>query len=528
MGYYKAFHQITDLLDQAAEKYPEKDAFRCLGEALTYQELLDKSRRLTTVLADAGVQKGDRVGIFVNQSLETAVAIYGTLGAGACFVPIDPFAPCQRICQILEKCDVRHLITNAAKNAEIDEILNEDAPLKAIIGADSIQPSNSKSKATLINWDAVDEADQTPPMRLVEQDLAYIMFTSGSTGTPKGMVHTHANGLIYASNLANEHELVETDRFLNLAPLHFDMAVMDYIAAPMVCGTTIVVPEAYARIPASLTKLAADERASIWYSVPFAMTQMAQFGKMETHDLSSLRWMIYGGEAIPIRHLRSLMENLPNARFCNAYGPAETHQVSSYNIDELPDPDAESVPIGKPWITVDPLIVDINDHPVPFGEPGELLVRAPSCMLGYWGDEEKTQAAFFHQNIVGTMNKTYYRTGDIVTMREDGMMYFHGRKDRQIKVRGYRVELDEIEAILAEHDHVLECAAIKSSDGKSIVAFASSSQDKPELKEILLQHCRERLPAYAVPEQLEIVGDFPRTSSKKIDRSKLYQDRNRN
>ena len=142
----------------------------------------------------------------------------------------------------------------------------------------------------------------------------------------------------------------------------------------------------------------------------------------------------------------------------------------------------------------------------------------------YWGDEEKTKAAFLHKPVVGEVVDTYYRTGDVVTMQSDGMMYFHGRMDRQIKIRGYRVELDEIEAILSNLEIVRECAVVKSKDGKSVVAFASMADGSLDHNTSILQHCEKNLPQYAVPTRLNIVEDFPRTSSKKIDRSKLFSD----
>lgn len=520
MGPYKSFHLLTDLIEKAAECYPQKEAFRFKGDALTYEELLAKSRRLTTVLLERGVVKGDRVGVVLHQSLETSITIYGILGAGACFVPIDPFAPAKRVRQILDKCSVRHLVTHAAKAETIKEVLADSCRLKSVIGLEN----GSRVDTCYIGWDEVMLAVETPPVKMIEMDLAYIMFTSGSTGVPKGMMHTHANGMIYADNLVRVHSLKASDRFLNLAPLHFDMAIMDYIASPMVGGTTIIVPESYARMPASLTALAAEERVTIWYSVPFAMTQMLQFGAMEKHDFSSLRWMIYGGEAISIKHLRALMLALPNARFCNAYGPAETHQVSSYNLDEFPDKDMDVVPIGKPWSTVDVLIVDENDQPVEGVESGELLVRTPSCMRGYWGDEEKTRAAFFYREVVGQIRDVYYRTGDIVMMKKDGMMFFHGRKDRQIKIRGYRVELDEVEAILATHPVVNECAVIRSGDGQSLIAAVSAKKDKGFDCAAILSNCARYLPQYAVPAQLHLVERFPRTPSNKIDRIKLARE----
>ena len=517
MEYYKSAHRIADLLERSADRFPEKDAFRYLETGLTYRELQSKSGRLATSLIKAGVKSGDRVGIFLNQSLDTPVAIYGILGAGACFVPIDPLSPPKRVCQILNKCGVQHLVSNGEKLSAIKEIATEEQALHSIHGIGESINSTIES----IGWDEIDRLEPTPPVRGIEIDLAYIMFTSGSTGTPKGMMHTHANGLIYADNLAHVHGLLESDRFLNLAPLHFDMAVMDYIASPMVGGTTIIVPESYAKLPASLTALAAREKATIWYSVPFAMTQMLQYGAMEKHDLSALRWMIYGGEAIPIKHLRALMQALPNARFCNAYGPAETHQVSSYNIDELPSSDTDAVPIGEPWRTVDVLIVDGQDEPVRSGEPGELLVRAPSCMRGYWGDPDRTQAAFYSRTVVDDIVDTYYRTGDVVTMDSDSMMYFHGRIDRQTKIRGYRVELDEVEAVVADHILVNECAVIKSGDGKSLIAYVSFAGEDHCGPDEIARHCNQHLPGYAVPVEFHHVNEFPRTSSQKIDRSQL-------
>ena len=519
-GPYKAFHQITDIVDSAAARFKTKDAFRFNDDALTYEQLVKKSRQLTSVLLKNNIKKGDRVGIFLHPCLETPIAIYGILGAGACFVPIDPFTPAQRIRQITEKCAIKQLVTHPAAVKTLKQLLSQDCHLETIIGLEE----NLTANVDHISWARVWQADATPPIRVNELDLAYIMFTSGSTGTPKGMIHTHANGMIYADNLASEHNLKSSDIFLNLAPLHFDMAVMDFFACPMVGGTTIIVPQAHSRMPASLTALAAKEKATIWYSVPFAMTQMLQYGAMDKHDLSSLRWMIYGGEAIALKHLRGLMHALPNARFCNAYGPAETHQVSSYNIDQVPDETLDVIPIGKPWKTVDILIVDKDDTQVQPGQTGELLVRAPSCMRGYWGDAEKTKKAFFRKQLIDQIYDTYYRTGDLVSQQSDGMMFFHGRKDRQIKVRGFRIELDEVEAVLSSYETVKECAVVTSPDHQSLIAIMTTKTCAPIDQMHVIKHCQKTLPPYAVPSQVLVVKDFPRTTSQKINRSRLKEE----
>lgn len=511
---YKALHTIPDVLGRASDAWPEKDAYRLNGKSLTYSQLKAKSARLTTALRTEGVVKGDRVGIFLPQSFELPIAAYGVLGAGAAFVPIDPLAPKRRVAEILEQCGIRVVVTADRQAKILDELALDGGAVQVVIGARA-------ERIKCVSWGQIDLLPVSTPVRTNELDIAYIMFTSGSTGTPKGIVHSHANGLIYADNLVRYHNLNSDDRFLNLSPLHFDMAVMDHVAALMVGATTIIVPEAVARLPASLTALAATERASIWYSVPHSMTEMLVKGEMHQHDLTSLRWMIYGGEAFAIRHLRSLMSALPNARFCNAYGPAETHQVSSFNIDELPEHNDYVIPIGEPWLTVDTLIVDEDDLPVAISELGELLVRAPSCMRGYWGDRDRSDAAFFYKSIDGVIQDRYYRTGDIVTMRPDGIMMFHGRKDRQVKVRGNRVELDEVEAILSGHASVVDCAVIKSPSGNELIAAVTILHDGNFDEASLRGYCRTCLPVYAVPSRIFEVTEFARTSSQKIDRVEL-------
>ena len=511
---YKAVHCITDVLARATQCWPDKDAYRFNGQSLSYSQLADRVGRLTSALQSLGVAKGHRVGVFLPQSLELPVSVYGILGAGAAFVPIDPLAPKERVKEILRQCGIRVVVAAPRQARILEQLVEEGLTIDGLIG--------SSASATIgLSWDDVAAFQVSPPVPMVEMDIAYIMFTSGSTGKPKGMIHTHANGLIYADNLIRYHDLNEHDRFLNLSPLHFDMAIMDHLAALMVGATTIIVPESVARLAASLTKLAAEECASVWYSVPYVMIEMLLKGGMEKHDLSALRWMIYGGEAFQIKHLRALQTALPNARFCNAYGPAETHQVSSFEIGALSDDEDIVIPIGKPWSTVDVMIVDENDEPVESGESGELLVRAESCMLGYWGDPDRTDSAFRYTDIDGVCRQTFYRTGDLVSMQPDTTMYFHGRMDRQIKLRGNRVELDEVEAVLTGHESVADCAVIKSEDGTRLIAVVSlvipGSFDAQALRNV----CKLHLPAYAVPSDFVEVQEFARTSSLKIDRIAL-------
>lgn len=512
---------IPEVLRRTTARSPDKDAFVHGAERLTYAGLLTRAEQLAGVLIGLGVRKGDRVGVFLNQSLDSAVAIHGIMLAGGAFVPIDPTAPPRRFSEVLARCDASVLVTHPDKQRGVELCLDlVDRPMKLVGIADPGHPM----VADAVTWDQVRAAPRGALPRITVEDLAYIMWTSGSTGAPKGLTHVHGNGLIYAGMLAETHGLNADDRFLGLSPLHFDMCVMDYITATLVGGTTIIVPEAVAKLPAALTRLAATERATVWYSVPYSMIQMLERGAMEKHDLGSLRWMIFGGEAFPIKHLRALQAALPQARFANAYGPAETHQVSSHTVGAL-DADAGPIPIGKPWRTLDAIVLDHEDRPVPAGSVGELVVRSPSCMRGYWNDPAQTEAAFFRRPVSPGMDDLYYRTGDLVRMDEDGMMHFLGRKGRQVKVRGYRIELDEVESTVQGSDGVAECAVILSGDGLSLIAAVRCDDTRapsPEaIRDSVLDRCRARLPGYAVPASIHIVTDFPRTGSEKIDRTAL-------
>ena len=508
---------IPEVLMRSASRTPDKDAFICGDARLSYAQTVLAMRQLTTVLRKAGVGRGDRVAVFLPQSLESAVAIYGILHAGAAFVPIDPATPPARMQAILDKCGVRHLITQEGKRADIARLIQTPHGLDLIVGLDAgLDAISTKS------WAEVFAAMPSDGPQITDQDLSYVMWTSGSTGAPKGMTHVYRNGLIYAGNLAETHGLCADDRFLGLSPLHFDMAVMDYIAAPLVGATTIIVPEAVAKLPAALTCLAAQQRATVIYTVPFAMTQMLHRGAMEKYDLTALRWMIFGGENFPAKHLRALMQALPQARFANAFGPAETHQISSYTLPGPPE-DGAAIPVGKPWRTLEAMVVDAKDHPVTPGEAGELLVRSPSCMLGYWDDPVRTDHAFFRRPLGGTLSQVFYRTGDLVRQDPDGMMYFLGRVGRQIKLRGFRIELDEVEAVLAAAPGVQDCAVVCDDTRQHLVGFlrpdAGQTPDLARLK----ARCRDHLPPYAVPSELRVIRAFPRTGSAKIDRAALVR-----
>jgi len=513
---------LTHSVELWTERTPDREAVRFAGKGLTYRELRERAARLSQVLITQGVRRGDRVGIYLNKSLESAVAIYGILGAGAAYVPLDPFAPPARLAFVLRDCGIRHLVTRPEKAETAAEVLGDTPQLECLIGG--VPPDGWAGRA--VSWEEVEAmpAGPVPDPGTIEQDLAYVLYTSGSTGVPKGIMHSHRSALSFAEWAAAEYGLIPDDRLSNHAPLHFDLSTFDFFAAQRVGATTVIIPESITKFPASLSKLMSEERISVWYSVPYALMQLLAHGSLPLRDLSALRWVLFAGEPFPTKHLREVMACLPTARFSNLYGPTETNVCTYYHVDTLAAEDDDPIPIGRTCANAEALISDETGQPVAEGEIGELLIRGPITMRGYWGQEGKTREAFFRREVVPGMEDAYYRTGDLVRRRPDGNLDFLGRKDRQVKTRGFRVELDEIEVALLSHSAVDEAAAYAVPDGLgsnliecTVTARAGMTVSEDELAAYLSR----RLPPYAIPARIAIASDFPRTSTGKIDRRAL-------
>lgn len=516
---------LSHSLDHWSERAPERDAMRFGQAALTYGEWLRRADALARALSEQGVRKGDRVGIYLNKSLESAIAIYGIWKAGAAYVPLDPLAPAARLAFVLNDCGVRHIVSSPAK-AEGVRALTGATPVEHVIGLEA----GDGLPADCISWTELARPAGPPPQaRLMEQDLAYVMYTSGSTGVPKGLMHTHASGLAYARLSAHTYGVSPTDRLANHSPLHFDMSTFEYFTGPLCGATTVIVSEAYTKLPASLAKLIDDERITIWYSVPYALVQLLMRGALDRRELSSLRWVNFGGEPFPPKHLVALMRRLPSARFSNVYGPAEVNQCTYYHVPAL-TPDNEpwlsenQAPIGRVWDNTEGLVVGDDDAPVPPGAAGELVVRSPTMMRGYWGRPDLNAKAFYRRPTAGGADDVFYRTGDLVREDAHGELHFLGRKDRQVKARGHRVELDEVEIALSGHTDVEECAAFAIADAEgssSVRAAAVLRLGASATERDLAAHLQRVLPWYAVPARIEILAGFPRTASGKIDRRAL-------
>jgi amino acid adenylation domain-containing protein len=518
-------HLLSQLIERSADRVAEQAAFRCPPNAITYAELARTCNQLANFLGEEGVRRGDRVGILLPRCLESATAVHGILKAGTAFVPIDPATPIARMRRIIEDAGIRHLITNGRQRGSVEELLRAPSTIESILGVDHLE-----THVRLHAWESLAGfSSRSPNTSIHEQDLAYIMFTSGSTGRPKGIAHTHFSGLSYAELSAATYDVNSNDCIGNPSSLHFDMSTFGYFTGPWAGATTVIVPDAYLKLPASLSAMMQAERMTIWYSVPFALTQLLLRGACEQRDLSSLRWVLFGGEPIPAKHLHALMLAWPHARFSNVYGPAEVNQCTYYHVPPITEDaaadDAKPIPIGKVWNRTEGLVL-VDGRPARIGEAGELLIRSPTMMRGYWARPDLDAAAFYRREVGPNFSDVFYRTGDLVRLDPDGNYAFLGRQDRQIKLRGHRVEMDDIEVTISAHPDVEEVGAYPVIRHGEVVEIAATvllrePRVNPTRLEDIAAFAAKHLPAYAVPTQLSFTDALPRTTSGKIDRRSL-------
>jgi amino acid adenylation domain-containing protein len=358
----------------------------------------------------------------------------------------------------------------------------------------------------------------------IETDPAYLLYTSGSTGKPKGVIITHRNALTFVDWGVATFGITTDDRLSNHAPLHFDLSVFDIYAA-LQCGATVVmVPDQIALFPGELARWIRDRNISVWYSVPSALVRMLLHGGMRQVSYPRLRILLFAGEVFPMKFLRDVMHLLPHTRFANLYGPTETNVCTYYVVPHDLDPDATAIPVGAACANTEVFAVDENDRIVEAGQEGELVVRGPAVMAGYWDLPERTSQSLVRNRLQEAFEDKLYRTGDIVRQSPDGNYVFVGRRDHMVKSRGYRIELGEIEQVLLRHDDVREAVVIPLPDeevGARLMAFAHPHPDRTVGAEELRAFCLVHLPHYMVPEAFFVREELPKTSTGKTDRQAL-------
>lgn len=508
---------LQHLVAEAAAADPAREAVRCRGRSLTYGELDAASAALARTLADAGVRKGDRVAIHLPKSVEMVTAVYGVLRAGAAYVPLDPKAPLPRVAGIAADCAVAAVIGTASRGPALVGALPHRPALAVLVGSEAPE---ELPVASVRFEEATAPGEDPPGVALIDDDLAYILYTSGSTGVPKGVMLSHRAALTFVEWAVDRIGVGPGDRVSNHAPLHFDLSVFDLFAAALAGAPVVLVPDDAAYFGASLVELIRDEEITVWYSVPSALMLVA---RALQEPLPRLRVVVFAGEVYPTPRLRELAAVVPDAALWNLYGPTETNVCTYYRVTELPADD-RPIPIGRACENTDVFALKEDGAVAGVGEVGELFVRGGSLMKGYWGRPEVTAKALVANPLAPHLPDPAYRTGDLVKQREDGDYDFLGRRDHQIKSRGYRIELGDIEAAVTAHPAVTEGIAVAlpheewgTEIAVCIVLEPGASLTDKEIK----RHIAGLLPRYMIPSRIEFFESLPRTSTGKADRQRL-------
>jgi amino acid adenylation domain-containing protein len=497
---------VHSLFEAQVQRNPSAAAVELDGQTLTYGELDRHANRLARRLRDLGVGPDVPVGICLERSLDLAVALLGVLKAGGAYVPLDPSYPPARLRFFLEDSGARVLLTSAA----LQDLVGEGSWQKVLLDG---------------HRDHADGGDAKPPESGVQpHHLAYILYTSGSTGRPKGVMIPHRALVNHATAIRRRYALGPSDRVLQFASLSFDVAAEE-IFPTWAAGAAVVFRSGEAIGVAEFEQLLESRRPTV-INLPagFWHEWVSELSRSGRSVAPSLRLVVAGSERVLPERLRWWRQHVaPAVRWMNGYGPTETTITATlYEPTEGDPPPSATVPIGRPIANVRLYVVDAFGGLCPAGAAGELWIGGEGVARGYLGHPELTRERFLDDPF-GAPGGRVYRTGDRVRYLPDGNLEFLGRLDAQVKVRGFRVELGEIESVLEQHSGVREAAVAARDNGSEarLAGYVVLERDAAVSTAELRAHLKERLPAYMVPASFVVLDTLPRTGSGKVDRQRL-------
>ncbi len=515
-----------ELITRTAQRVPDNAALQHRDRTLTYRELAAAIHRTAQGLLRHGLERHERVAVYLPKRLETVHAFYGTSLAGGAFVPVNPQLKAEQVGHILRDSNARVLITSRDRADALAQTLEHCHDLRVLVLVDgSAEPAPKIPSVDVLAWDELCvTGDDVAAHRCIDMDMVAILYTSGSTGRPKGVVLSHRNLVTGALSVAQYLENTESDRLLAVLPFSFDYGLSQLNTAFSVGACTVLMDYL---VPRDVVTAVTKERITGLAAVPPLWIQLAQL-PWPSDAVNSLRYITNSGGAMPRATVDGLRKALPKTRVYLMYGLTEAFRSTYLPPDQL---DARPDSMGKAIPNAEIVIVREDGTPCTPGEPGELVHRGSLVALGYWNDPEKTAERFKPAPGRETkipMPEIAVWSGDTVRMDDEGYFYFVGRKDDMIKTSGYRVSPTEVEEILYGSGLVGHAAALGIAHpvlGQAIVAVVSPAEGRDNVAvQALLDECKAKLPTFMVPAHIHVQRALPRNPNGKIDRKQLAHD----
>ncbi len=511
------FRLVQEFLEKSAERIPEKIALVCGDERLTYSEIENRANCLANGLRNHGIERGERIALFLQNSVETVIGIFAILKCDAVFVVINPTTKKDKLVYILNNCSVSALILSPQQNVSIEELRFFCPSLRFFILTDSKGEAHKEKSGKCYLWENIVASypSSRPQPKNIDLDLACLIYTSGSTGEPKGVMSDHSSVIFAVNSITSYLENTEDDIVINVLPLSFDYGLYQLLMVFSFGGRLIL--EKGFSYPAQILAQIEKEKVTGFPGVPTIFSMLINMD-LSKFDLSSLRYMTNTAAALPPAHILKIRDAFPHVRLYSMYGLTETKRtlyLPPSQLDARPDSVGIAIPGTEVWIE------DENGNQLGAGQVGELVVRGRHVMRGYWGDEELTSQRYRPGRLPG--ERLCY-TGDLFRMDEEGYFYFVARKDDIIKSRGEKVSPKEIENVIYKIQGVHEVAVIGVPDpllGQAIKAFIVKNNSSLTETDVL-RFCRNHLEDFMIPKYVHFVDELPKTSSGKIKKTDLH------
>jgi acyl-CoA ligase (AMP-forming) (exosortase A-associated) len=506
------------MLRTSAQRAPEKEALVHGSDRLSYRAVASKASGVANGLRRAGLERGDRVGIYLEASIQQVISIFGISEAGGVFVPINGTLFPEQVMHIVKDCGMKGLITSTAKLPNLIDILGHVPSLEFLVITGEGELPEIQTR--IHSFEKLCELEPSPEdlHESVSKDLAAILYTSGSTGKPKGVMLSHANIIAGSSIVSTYLGITANERILGALPFSFDAGMNQLMTAFQQGGTCILINFVFAR---EVVQTLIKERVTGLAGVPTLWSLLAQTNSgLAKQPLPNLRYITNTGGAMPQTVLASLRKTLTATQIFLMYGLTEAFRSTYLPPEQV---DRRPTSIGKAIPDTEILVLNEQGQRCKPGEIGELVHRGPTISLGYWGRPDDTAQALRPNPLLptelGDCERVCY-SGDLVKMDEEGFLYFVGRRDTMIKSSGFRISPTEVEEALFSSGKLGGAAAIGIPDeilGQAIKVFVIPRDGEPLDAEALLAHCGQKLPRYMVPKIIEILDELPKTSSGKVD-----------